>query len=208
MSPESRTPQPAQDIDRWLGEARAGSQEALGRLLETCRHYLLLANQALGPALWAKVAPSDVVQETLLEAGRNFLAFHGGGEEELLAWIRGILGNNLADVQPQFEADKRQSCREVFLAETPLEELRHCIIDPADSPSGQALTHERDEQMERALQQLPEHYRQVLVLHTRDGLSFAAIVERLDSTAEAVRKLWGRTLKELADRLEMPHDST
>jgi RNA polymerase sigma-70 factor (ECF subfamily) len=56
-------------LEDWLAEARQGSREALGRLLEGCRHYLLLmANQDTGPDLRAKVAPSDLVQETFLEA--------------------------------------------------------------------------------------------------------------------------------------------
>ena len=43
-------PDPGLDLARWLDDARAGSAEALGRLFETCRQYLLLvANQQLGP---------------------------------------------------------------------------------------------------------------------------------------------------------------
>lgn len=32
----------AEDVGRWLLDARAGSREALGRALESCRRYLLL----------------------------------------------------------------------------------------------------------------------------------------------------------------------
>jgi RNA polymerase sigma-70 factor (ECF subfamily) len=192
-----------------LSRAHAGSQEALGQLLDTCRRYLLLvANQELSPVLRAKVAPSDLVQETLLEAGRDFSRFQGSSEEDLLGWLRGILRNNLATIHRHFEAGKRQASREVPLAETPVSELGHRILDPADTPSQQALARERDEQMEQAMQQLPEHYRQVLVWHATDGLSFVQIADKLGNSPDAVRKLWGRAVEELARRLETPHEST
>src|SRR5262249_7844950 len=71
-----------------LAEARAGLTEALGELLQECRNYLLLlANQKCDPDLSAKVSPSDLVQETFLEAQRDFGQFHGASEEELRAWL-------------------------------------------------------------------------------------------------------------------------
>src|SRR6516165_3274940 len=79
---------PASDAERWLPAAQAGSKEALAQMLEACRGYLLLiATQELDPALRAKGGASDLVQETILEAFRDFGRFQGG-EEELLAWLR------------------------------------------------------------------------------------------------------------------------
>ena len=67
-----------------LADARAGSREALGRALDACRGYLLLVAQGeLAPDLRAKGGASDLVQETLLEAYRDFALFHGGSEGEL-----------------------------------------------------------------------------------------------------------------------------
>lgn len=55
-----------------LAQARAGNQEQLGRLLEILRPYLLAtAARNLSNQLRAKVSPSDLVQETLIEAGRD-----------------------------------------------------------------------------------------------------------------------------------------
>jgi RNA polymerase sigma factor (sigma-70 family) len=71
-----------------------------------------------------------------------------------------------------------------------------------------ALVREQSEQLEQAMQHLPEHYRQVLRLHTTDGLTFAQTAEKLGSTADAVRKLWRRAVEELAKRLERPDEST
>lgn len=206
VSSGSDRPRQAAEVEQWIGEAHEGNREALGRLLDICRHYLLLlANQELTPALWAKVAPSDIVQDTLLIAGRDFPRFQGASEEELLNWLRGILHNNVANVQRHFETEKRQVSREV-----PLAGLPPAKIPPGDedTPSGVARAREQDEQLELAMHQLPEHYRQVLFLRTTENLTFAQIAEKLGSTADAVRKLWGRAVDELAKLMESPHEST
>src|SRR5271166_2506287 len=92
-----------------LAAARSGSRQALGALLEACRGYLLLvARQELDPPLLAKGGASDLVQQTFLEAHRDFARFHGKSEEELLAWLRQLLLHNLADFTRRYrEVAKR-----------------------------------------------------------------------------------------------------
>src|ERR687883_158141 len=91
------------DVARGLAEARAGSREALGRVLEACRGYLLLvAERELAPDLRPKGGASDLVQQTFLEAQRDFARFRGDSEEELLAWLRRLLLHNVADFSRRF----------------------------------------------------------------------------------------------------------
>src|SRR5947208_418663 len=79
--------------------ARQGSQPALGQLLELYANYLkLLARLQIDHRLQGKVDPSDVVQETFLEAHRDFVQFRGQSEEEFVGWLRQILVSNLANV--------------------------------------------------------------------------------------------------------------
>jgi RNA polymerase sigma-70 factor (ECF subfamily) len=165
---------------------------------------LVAANKEHAPELWAKVAPSDIVQDTLLVAGRDFRRFHGCSEDELLAWLRGILRNSVRYARHRYETEKRQTAREVPLAETRLADMP---LDPAESPSGRAQAREKDEQLEKALGQLPDHYRQVLRMYTTERLTFVQIAEKLGSTADAVRKLWRRSLEELRKHLDTPHES-
>ena len=54
-----------------------------------------VAADELTADLVAKMAPSDLVQETCLQATRDFPNFEGWSEAELRGWLRKILLNNL-----------------------------------------------------------------------------------------------------------------
>jgi RNA polymerase sigma-70 factor (ECF subfamily) len=195
------------EIVRLLPEAQAGSAEALGRLLDGCRGYLLLvAQKELDPQLLPKGGPSDLVQDTLLDAVRGFGRFQGGSEEELLAWLRRLLLNNLISFSRRYrETDKRQVAREVRLeggdtSGGPPAELAAAT----PSPTSQAMRHEEAEALEAALARLPEEYRQVLTLRYREGRSFEEIAPVMGRTTNAVRKLWARAVERLQRELEAP----
>ncbi len=199
MSPESETRCQAAGVDHWIAEARAGSRIALDRLLGTFRLYLLAtADQELNPALRVRVSPSDLVQDTLMEAFRDYAHFQGGSEQELLAWMRQILHRNLANqYRRHVQTAKRSIKREVSLSEGALAQLRDIGHDGVKSPSAILQARERYEELERALRQLPHHYRQSLLLHTCEELTFAQVGQRLNCSAEAARKLWGRAAEEM-----------
>ena len=205
--PEPETPHEAGNVEKWIAQARAGCPEALGRLLDMCRRYLLLvANHELAPKFRAKVAPSDIVQDTLMKAGREFSHFLGDSEEELLRWLRRILHNTVANVHRHFETGKRGVGREVPL-KTASDALLQSALKDTETPSMHAQAHEQDEQLQRALRELPDHYRQVLRLHSSEGLTFGQIADELESTPDAIRKLWGRAVEELTKLLDSPHES-
>src|SRR5690242_4317549 len=89
--------------------ARRGSPEAVAWLLEHCRPYLLLvANEELDADLRPKLGASDVVQQSVIEAQRDFARFEGATREDLLAWLRRILRHNLADARRYYREAARR----------------------------------------------------------------------------------------------------
>jgi RNA polymerase sigma-70 factor (ECF subfamily) len=197
--------EPADEFAGWLAQARAGSPEALGRVLDACRQYLLLvAEQDLDPALRAKGGASDLVQQTFLEAQGDFARFRGDSEGELLAWLRHLLRNNLIDFTRQYRATaKRGVDREVPLADDDASRGSDPVV-PADtpSPSGHAMARERDDSLRAAMDRLPEDYREILRLRYDDGLGFDDIAARMGRTPEAARKLWARAVARLQQEMD------
>src|SRR6476469_3978998 len=105
----------ARGFAEWLPAARGGSAQALGEALEACRVYLqAIAERELDPELRAKGGASDLVQETFLEAHKDFAQFKGDTEDALLAWLRRMLLNNLANFRRRYRGTrKRRAGREV-----------------------------------------------------------------------------------------------
>jgi hypothetical protein len=76
-------------LERLLAQAKEGNTESLGRLLQTYQNYLkLLACTQLDEKVRGRVSPSDVVQETMLEAHCDFPKFRGNSDGEFFAWLR------------------------------------------------------------------------------------------------------------------------
>ena len=80
----------------FLAEAKEGSDDSLGLLLESFSNYLeILALGQMGRQLQTRLSACDVVQDTFLEAHQGFAQFRGETIAEFHAWIRQILVNNL-----------------------------------------------------------------------------------------------------------------
>jgi RNA polymerase sigma-70 factor (ECF subfamily) len=196
----------ADELGQWLSAARAGSPQALGAALEAYRNYLLLIAEAeLDPQLRAKAGASDLVQETFLEAQRDFAGFDGTSDDELRAWLRRLLLNNLANFARRYHADKRRAAREVPLQPADSSATPGGRV-PADtpSPSGQAAANEQTDAVQQALARLPDDYRQVLLWRYQEQCSFEEIAQRLGRTANAARKLWARALERLQREMDAP----
>jgi RNA polymerase sigma-70 factor (ECF subfamily) len=188
------------DPTQWLAAARAGSREALGQALEAYRGYLLLvAQEELDPALRAKGGASDLVQETFLEAQRDFGLFAGTSDEEWRAWLRQLLRHNLADFARRYRATgKRKVAREVRLApDSSSSERGPDLAADTPTPSRLASANEQVQLLQRAMDRLPEDQRLVIILRHQEKLPFEEIAVRMNRSCPAVRQLWARAVRRL-----------
>jgi RNA polymerase sigma-70 factor, ECF subfamily len=192
--------------EQLLQQARTGCRDAQGRLLELYRNYLrLLARTQIDMTLRVRLDPSDLVQETLLEAHRDFRNFLGTSEKELVAWLRRILVRNLADQVKRHKAQVRDWGRQESL-EALLDRSRsaaeRALAKGISTPSAQAARREQGVLLADALARLPADYRDVIVLRNLEHLKFDEIAARMDRSAGAVRMLWSRALEKLGRLME------
>jgi RNA polymerase sigma-70 factor (ECF subfamily) len=190
-------------VERLLDEARQGEPDVLGDLLQLYRNYLtILASTQLDRRLRRRMNPSDLVQDTMLAAHRDFVQFRGNSEREFLAWLRQILINCLhRAVDTHVKAKMRDVRREISIeqASTALDRtavnLVQVLADRGPSPSAPVRQCERVVALADQLARLRPQYRDVIVLRNLQGLSFDEIAERMDRNAGSVRMLWLRAIE-------------
>jgi RNA polymerase sigma-70 factor (ECF subfamily) len=191
-------PEGAGRTEQLIRQARAGSAEALGRLLEGCRAYLLLvASKGLDANLQAKAGASDLVQRTFMEAQRDFAKFQGGSQRELLNWLLSVLHHTLHDFRRFHNAKRRKVKREQSISGVEV------AID-SPPPVDKAAATEEGEAVLRAMERLPEDYRLVVAMRHQERLSWDDIARRMGRKVETVRKLWFRAVARLRQEMHIP----
>jgi RNA polymerase sigma-70 factor (ECF subfamily) len=193
---------PSPDPERLRCLAQAGDGAALGQMLEAYRNYLtLLARNQIGRRLQGKVDASDLVQQTFLEAHRDFGQFRGGTEAELVGWLRRILATNLANQVARYCGTRRRNVRLERELAAELDQssraLNRGLAAKQSSPSHQAARRDQAVLLADALEQLPEDYRQVLVLRHLEEQSFPEVARHMGRSLDSVKNLWARALARL-----------
>jgi RNA polymerase sigma-70 factor (ECF subfamily) len=158
----------------------------------------------MDPRVMPKVAPSDAVQETFLEAQRDFPNFRGATPDDLKSWLRQILLNNIANWQRHYLATAKR-CIE---RERPLADPMHsgndgdCLIADSTAPTARAIRNEESQRLEQAMKRLSPNDRLVIELRHMEQLSFAEIGAQTGRSADAARMSWWRAFERLAGFLE------
>lgn len=195
----------ATELTRMIEQARAGSAEALGQLLELYRSYLrLIASLQAGERLQAKFSPSDLIQATFLQAQRGFQDFQGNSEGELIAWLRKILASQLAMEVRRYSTGRRNIRLERqmhFELDQSSVLMNNMLAARENSPSQSAMRRERAVLLADALAQLPEDYREVIVLRHLKGCSFAEVATQTNRTLDSVKSAWRRAIGKLREAL-------
>jgi len=190
---------------RLLLQAKRGNQEQLGTLLESYRNYLnVLADSRLDRKLRGRLSFSDIVQETMLQAHRDFQQFRGTSEREFLGWLRKILAHTLTRViETHVLTQKRDVRRDVSMAkisagvERSTMELNFAIAANGRTPSSHARERERAVILADVMSNLSDNQREVLILRNMQGLKFTEVAELVGKSPAATKMLWMRAIKKL-----------
>jgi RNA polymerase sigma-70 factor (ECF subfamily) len=190
-----------------VNPAPAGRDEVFAQARE---YLLVLARIGLDPRLRAKVDDADVVQQTLLEAHRDWDQFRGTTVAERFAWLRQILARNLSNLLRDFTRDKRNVRREWVpdrAAEDSAARLDGWLAVNQTTPGTAAQRNEELTRVAVALAALPVAQREAVVLRHWHNQSVAEIAEHLNTTRDAVTGLLYRGLKALRAHLGADEDS-
>lgn len=180
-----------------LERARAGSDEALGALLQRCERKLVaLVRLRLGPSLRRELDSSDLVQSTLVKAISHFGEFAGEDRGSLMAWLARIAENEIRD-QVDFQHRQR---RDVDAA-VPLDAGSIDVAARVRSALSEAVANEEAERLGAALETLEPDHREVIVLRKLEELSFKEVAARMGRSEDACRMLLARAMVALTLRL-------
>jgi RNA polymerase sigma-70 factor (ECF subfamily) len=155
------------------------------------------------------VDPSDVVQEALLKAHQGLAQFQGKTEPEMLAWLRTVLANTLADALRRYRTGARDVALERSLEAAVAESscrLEAWLAAEHSSPEERALRQEQLLALADALAQLPDDQRRAVELRHLGGCSVAEVAQQMERSKEAVAKLLRGVarLRELLDERDEP----
>jgi RNA polymerase sigma-70 factor (ECF subfamily) len=202
---------PDQQVPEWIAPliaaARGGDQSAFDELFAACRDYLYaVANQKLTGPVRAKVAPSDLVQETLFQAHQNFARFQGDSREALLAWLVDILDKNAKAAWRSYIGTKmRDLRRETSLDDGSAAAGQACRGDDRD-PGAAVVRADEERWLARAMLRLSEVHRDVITFRTFHDQPFAAVAKQLGCTEDQARRLWAQAVDELAKQFKRTDD--
>jgi RNA polymerase sigma-70 factor (ECF subfamily) len=149
----------------------------------------------LDPRLRARVDPSDVVQETQMELVRRMDDFLTQRPMPFRLWMRKKAYERLLNLRRDHLLRQRRSVRrEVGLPDRSSLLLARPLLSNQPTPSQEAEARELAERIARAVAQLGDADREILLLRHAEDLPFEEIAYLLDLTAAAARKRFGRAL--------------
>jgi RNA polymerase sigma-70 factor (ECF subfamily) len=184
---------------RLLDELRAGDASAFDRLFARHRPGLRrFVELRLDPRVQSRLDPSDVVQETQLEAYRRMGDYLERRPMPFRVWLRKTAYERLLKLRRyHVEAARRSVGRELGLADRSSLLLAGPFLDRGSSPSRQLARGELVHRVRQVLAELSPTDREVLLMRQVDELPYREIGCILDLDPAAARQRYGRALLRL-----------
>ncbi|MBI5959886.1 MAG: RNA polymerase sigma factor [Chloroflexi bacterium] len=127
----------------------------------------------------------DVTQEVFIAVVRSLPSFEL--RSRFNTWLYTIVSRQIADFY-------RQQSRYSDDAPVSLDDAENLAVDLSSFNDDEI-------QLKKVLNDLPEHYQEVILLRFADGLSFAEIAEHRNQSLEAVKSLYRRAIQAVRDKI-------
>ena len=181
------------------------TEELKERLAEFRAYLRVLAGMQLDPMLRKRVDPSDIVQQTMLQAHRAAAQYRGSSDAELAGWLRQILANELAHQLRDNRRAKRDIARERTMQQSvdaSSLRLERLLVSDGPTPGELADRNECAVRVAEALSQLPDLQREAIELHYWHGWTLQRIADHMGKSKSAVAGNIRSGLKLLKDRVD------
>jgi RNA polymerase sigma-70 factor (ECF subfamily) len=188
------------DTEQLLDRVAKGESSAAATLLDRHRQRLRrMVQLRIDPRLAARIDPSDVVQEALGEAHRRLPQFAAERPIPFYPWLRRIAWERLLQMRRHHLLAKRRSVmrEDVLPLSGKSEILLAERLAAASSPSEQLVRREMCQRVRRAIAELPDNDREVIVLKHLEELSFQEAAAVLEIGAAAVYSRYYRAIQRL-----------
>ncbi len=171
----------------WLEEARKGDKAAFGNLIEAYQGPVYnLAYRMLNNSGEAE----EAAQEAFIRAYTRLDTYNPA--HKFSTWMLSITSNYCIDL-----IRKRRAL--LLSIDEPLPPHPALHSDNNKGPEAELINTEQKEMVQGLLQELPEDYRQAVVLRYWYDLSYEEIAEMMETTVSAIKSRLFRARRQLAD---------
>jgi RNA polymerase sigma-70 factor (ECF subfamily) len=171
----------------WLEQARQGDKAAFGQLIKAYQTPVYnLAYRMLNNAGEAE----EAAQEAFVRAYTRLHTYKP--EHKFSTWMLSITSNYCIDL-----IRKRRAL--LLSIDEPLPPHPALMSENSKGPEAQLLLNEQQKMVQSLLQELPEDYRQAVVLRYWHEMSYEEIAEMLDTTISAIKSRLFRARRQLAE---------
>jgi RNA polymerase sigma-70 factor (ECF subfamily) len=190
-----------EDVEELLARFAAGDSLALEDLFAGVRPFMRRVNEVrMDRRLRARIDPSDVVQEALVEANRRIHDYLGQRPMPFHLWLRQLAFENLLRLRRfHVNADRRSVSCELPLSEDSSLEMAREILAKDSGPLKGLLDQELAQRIRDLLEQMPQIDREVLVMRCFEGLSNQEVALTLGLEPSTASQRFGRALARLAE---------
>jgi len=193
------------DSEAILADAATRDPVARGLLLERFRPRLTrMVELRMDRRLAARIDAADVVQETFMNAAVQLDGYLKDRPIPLYPWLRRLAWERMNDAYRRHIIAGRRSIDREEPPATPDESvfaLAERLTSPAEGPSTIMGRAERRKKVRAALDQLPEHDREILMLRYLEDLTTAEAAAVTGISESAVKLRVYRAMKRLGELL-------